>query len=214
MSVATEFPPDVYIPAAARPRSLRAVPPTRTAPTVVGRPSGTAYVAKRSPSPVAPAAAALGAEVADLDRWRHHYVGAQVGGRRRIVADLRTRPTALADDAWADSAPNAPIVTAASPVRLTRRGIVALSAISALVALAIVAIAWLSASTTASAVGTDGVAGSVVAAVVTVHDGDSLWTIATRVAPNRDPRAEVAELRDRNHLTSDTVVPGQQLRVG
>jgi LysM repeat protein len=50
-------------------------------------------------------------------------------------------------------------------------------------------------------------------AVVTVQAGDSLWVIAQRVAPTRDPRDEVAQLRKLNHLTSDTVDPGQSLRV-
>src|SRR6185437_2276781 len=103
MSVATEFPPDVYIPAAARPRSLRSLSslssvPDRSEPVLPD--CGT--------RPAAPAAAAIGAGVVDLDRWRHHDVGAQVGGRRRNASDLRIRPAAVAN----------------APMRLTRRGLV------------------------------------------------------------------------------------------
>jgi LysM repeat protein len=51
-----------------------------------------------------------------------------------------------------------------------------------------------------------------VADTVTVQPGDTLWKIATRVAPQRDPRAEVAALQQVNHLDSAGLVPGQVLR--
>ena len=47
--------------------------------------------------------------------------------------------------------------------------------------------------------------------VVTVEQGDSLWTLARRVAPNHDPRDVVAKIRDLNDLTTSGLVPGQQL---
>ena len=193
MSVATEFPPDVYIPAAARPRSLRVVP-AGSGPT--------GYVAKRSPGPAAPAAAALGAGVVDLDRWRHQFVGAQAGDRRRNDAGLRTRPRSSSVGS-AVSPSSAP-----APIRLTRLGTAVIAVASLVTALALVAIAWLSASPA-----TAGVSAASGASQVMVHSGDSLWTIATEVAPGRDPRAEIADLRRLNHLTGDTVTPGQLLRV-
>ena len=49
--------------------------------------------------------------------------------------------------------------------------------------------------------------------VVTVAPGDTLWSIALRVAPGTDPRAEVAALEQRNGLTSVDLVPGQLLHV-
>jgi hypothetical protein len=178
MSVATEFPPDVHIPAAARARSLRSL-------------SSVPDADPQTDCPVAPAAAAIGAEVVDLDRWRHQVVGAQVGDRRRNVADLRIRPEQVA-----------------APIRLTRRGVAVLATGSAVVAAAIVAIAWFSAPAASGAgSATNG------PATVTVHSGDSLWSIASTVAPNRDPRAEVAELQSLNHLAGDTVTAGQQLRL-
>jgi Tfp pilus assembly protein FimV len=48
---------------------------------------------------------------------------------------------------------------------------------------------------------------------VTVQSGDTLWSIASRVAPQADPRAEVAVLRHRNHLPSVDLTPGQVLQV-
>jgi LysM repeat protein len=47
--------------------------------------------------------------------------------------------------------------------------------------------------------------------VVTVEQGDSLWTLAQRVAPDDDPRDVVAQIRDLNELSSAGLVPGQQL---
>jgi LysM domain len=200
MSVATEFPPDVHIPAAARPRSLRAVPPAAPATPVAGGFDGSvarpleAYADPQSDCPVAPTAAAIGAEVVDLDRWRHQFVGAQVGDRRRNVTDLRIRPEQVA-----------------APIRLTRRGVAVLAVGSAVLALAVVAIAWLSAAPASGASGSGSAANG--PATVMVHSGDSLWSIATTVAPNRDPRAEVAQIQALNHLAGDTVTAGQQLRL-
>jgi LysM repeat protein len=192
MSVATEFPPDVYIPAAARPRTLRAVP------SGLGRVDSPAPgVGRRSISvPAMPAILAEPAvRVVDLDQWQPQFVGAQTGSRRRNAAGLRTRPEAVAS----------------SPVRLTRRGLTVLLAAAALVAVAIVMVAWLSVPSTSGTAATG--AGSTQVATVTVQPGDSLWTIATRVAPNRDPRSEIADLQKRNHLASQSLVPGQQLQV-
>ena len=48
-------------------------------------------------------------------------------------------------------------------------------------------------------------------AAVTVMPGDSLWTIATEVAPNADPQSVVTAIVDLNQLESATVQPGQQI---
>lgn len=48
---------------------------------------------------------------------------------------------------------------------------------------------------------------------VTVYSGESLWTIAEREAPNRDPRDFIAEVVEANHLTSSTVMPGQSILI-
>jgi LysM repeat protein len=46
---------------------------------------------------------------------------------------------------------------------------------------------------------------------VTVRSGDTLWSIASRVAPGADPRAEVATLQRLNHLRGTALTPGQVL---
>jgi LysM repeat protein len=51
-------------------------------------------------------------------------------------------------------------------------------------------------------------------AVVTVQPGDTLWSIAGQVAPGRDPRSVVDQIRQSNHLTSVSLSPGQTLKVG
>ncbi len=48
---------------------------------------------------------------------------------------------------------------------------------------------------------------------VVVHAGESLWEVAARVAPARDPREVVLRLREANGLTSPVVHPGQPLVV-
>jgi hypothetical protein len=48
---------------------------------------------------------------------------------------------------------------------------------------------------------------------VTVEAGETLWTVASRVAPQADPRLEVARIQSLNHLGSPAVQVGQQLLV-
>jgi len=47
--------------------------------------------------------------------------------------------------------------------------------------------------------------------VVTVNQGDSLWSVATRSMPDADPRDAVRELRELNGLKGTVLSPGQQL---
>ncbi len=46
-----------------------------------------------------------------------------------------------------------------------------------------------------------------------VHPGQTLWTIARQVAPDRDPRETVADLEQLNDLTGATLEVGQSLRL-
>lgn len=46
-----------------------------------------------------------------------------------------------------------------------------------------------------------------------VRPGDTLWQIAERVAPGADPRETIATIMSTNHLTGESVVPGQVLLV-
>ncbi len=96
-------------------------------------------------------------------------------------------------------------------MRLTQRGVVVLAAAVGLLAVALVAFAWLSAPSSAGSTPP-----ALVGNTVAVAPGDSLWSIAERVAPNRDPRAEVAQLQRLNHLdgvAGTALVPGQVLRI-
>lgn len=48
---------------------------------------------------------------------------------------------------------------------------------------------------------------------VTVEAGDTLWSLAARVAPHADPRDVVDEITSLNQLTSAVVQPGERLLV-
>ena len=89
-------------------------------------------------------------------------------------------------------------------VRLTRRGVVAVSAVVAVLSGALLWLAALSAPATPPP--------TPAPATVTVGSGDTLWSIATTLAPDRDPRAEVATLQRLNHLTGVELTPGEVLR--
>jgi nucleoid-associated protein YgaU len=99
--------------------------------------------------------------------------------------------------------PREPAATA--PLRLTRRGVVVLTLAVAALGAGLVWLAKVSAPQPAAV--------PAAPRSVTVHPGDTLWAIATRVAPQSDPRAEVAALQQRNHLTGVDLTPGQVLRV-
>jgi Tfp pilus assembly protein FimV len=92
-----------------------------------------------------------------------------------------------------------------APIRLTRRGIAVLT--MAVLALGI-GLVWLATASSPQATTPPRAPEA-----VTVQAGDTLWSIASRVAPQRDPRAEVAALQRRNHLAGVDLVPGQVLRV-
>lgn len=92
----------------------------------------------------------------------------------------------------------------APPVRLTRRGVLAVGAAVALLCAGMVLLAASCAPDTAPS--------QPPPASVTVRSGDTLWSIATEVAPQRDPRAEVAELRRLNGLGDADLAVGEVLR--
>src|SRR5690348_10501645 len=103
---------------------------------------------------------------------------------------------------------HAPALVDSPPLRLTRRGIAVLSLAVAAVSAALVGLAVTSAPTAPAPSSQHGQPHAVL-----VEAGDSLWSIASRVAPDRDPRAEVEALQRANHISGVTVVPGQVLRV-
>ncbi|MDR6970974.1 LysM peptidoglycan-binding domain-containing protein [Leifsonia shinshuensis] len=94
-------------------------------------------------------------------------------------------------------------------LRLTRRG---RAVLSALVALPLVIGALVFALNGGGAVA-NGEQTHVSFQYVTVESGDSLWSVAERVAPNADPRDVIADLVSLNGLESAVVSPGQQLAI-
>jgi LysM domain len=48
---------------------------------------------------------------------------------------------------------------------------------------------------------------------VIVEPGETLWSVAVRIAPHDDPRLVVADIESLNHLPSASVEAGQQLAV-
>ncbi len=48
---------------------------------------------------------------------------------------------------------------------------------------------------------------------ITVSYGDTLWTIAKKIAPNVDPRKVVWEIEVLNDIKSSHIYPGQTLQV-
>lgn len=46
-----------------------------------------------------------------------------------------------------------------------------------------------------------------------VRSGDTLWSIAIRLAPERDPRSVVDTLVSMNHLGGEPLIPGRAIRL-
>ena len=93
------------------------------------------------------------------------------------------------------------------PVRLTKRGRIVLATVAS-VLLSVMVV--LSGQITADAGSAPGVPAL---ATVVVQPGESLWSIASVVAPTADPRETVALIRDLNEMQGSTVVPGQSVVV-
>lgn len=120
------------------------------------------------------------------------------GAAARVSARYPVRPVRAGS--------GAAVPVARSPLRITPRGYAVVGVLAALV---ITGLLWLAHSSAPAAAPRAAGAG---AAVVTVRDGDTLWSIASRIAPARDPRGVVATLERINHLSSPLLQPGQRLR--
>ena len=92
------------------------------------------------------------------------------------------------------------------PVRLTRRG--RLAAVTA--SIAVLATVVLATGQMADA---SGQVTAVEQQTVVVQAGETLWGIARDVAPNHDPRAVIAQIRDLNDLGTRSIVAGESLIV-
>lgn len=99
---------------------------------------------------------------------------------------------------------------AAQGVRLTRRGRLLMSTLALLVL--VVGAVLLSGGASALA-GTAGGGHQTVSDRVTVQPGETLWSIAGRVAPGADPRDTVQEILDLNGLRTAEVQAGTALLV-
>lgn len=98
--------------------------------------------------------------------------------------------------------------TASTPaVRLTRRGRAVL--VLLLAGLLLAAISLGGADTQAAGVVSEGERAPV--QTVTVQPGESLWSVAQRIAPDNDPREVVAQIRRLNDLESSSLQVGQLL---
>jgi LysM repeat protein len=92
------------------------------------------------------------------------------------------------------------------PLRLTRRGRAVV--LGFFIVMASIASAILLTTASRAEQPRSGPAPSVV-----VQPDDTLWSIATRTAPRRDPFAAVAEIREINGLEGYVVHPGQTLEL-
>ena len=98
-------------------------------------------------------------------------------------------------------------------VRLTRRGRL-LRFVMLVVLMAGLSVLALDRMTTQPVRGSVEVAVEPLAtARVVVQQGDSLWNIAQRQAPERDPRDTIHEIRELNGLRDNLIQPGQVLLI-
>lgn len=209
MSVASEFAPEVFIPARARGRGRAVAEPARALRLVTASREAVWSAVPR------PAVTALpGASPGLLPR---RGPGVAVNGSSvRLLGHVSAPARALtcpaprpAVSAAVPTLRTAPLASARrSAVRLTRRGTVVLSVAVLGLGTLMLLVAHLSLGST------DAVVPPASAAPVTVQAGDTLWSIAQRVAPNRDPRPVVSRLRSVNHLGTIALTPGQTLKFG
>lgn len=138
-----------------------------------------------------------------------------------MTATLLDRPTTVALSVHVRRGPETPpqapahaappvyaTTPAASPrVRLTRRGRALRSLLVLVIGLLVVTAALVRGG--APAVGSDGAVP--VQPQTVVQPGETLWSIAQRVAPGADPRSTVLQLKELNGLTSSRLDAGQPL---
>jgi len=125
------------------------------------------------------------------------------GSAGRVASTEFDRPR-LYGTAHAELAPLPRPVADPARLRLTRRGVAVLAVGTAVLGAALLLLAWRSAPGRPAM--------SAAPAVVSVQAGDTLWSIASRVAPHRDPRDEVADLQRLNKIVDAQLQPGQVLR--
>jgi nucleoid-associated protein YgaU len=219
MSVATEFAPEVYLPASARragtpSRSVRRSAASRL--TLVSYAGSSAKPQTLTPalrrSFVMPPAAPVGTDA---------VTGLLEPVRKTPAAPAR-QPRTVQAPAGRTSAPTPTALRyctpaavarevqrqAVAPLRLTRRGVTALVVGAVVFGALLLLVAHLSLGSPSH-----GSAAGAIATTVTVQPGDTLWSIAHQVAPDRDPRRVVDQLRKVNALSGVALTPGQTLKL-
>ncbi|MER2135277.1 MAG: LysM peptidoglycan-binding domain-containing protein [Arthrobacter sp.] len=134
-----------------------------------------------------------------------------LGSIRFIPAPHRSvgRPDAEQSAAARPAAERRP--APAGPLKLTRRGRLLL--IGAPVLLGGAALLTFIGFFTAPALASSGSPEVTRTQQVSVGAGDSLWSLAGQYAPERDPRAVVADIMELNNLADDVVPAGVQLYI-
>ena len=97
--------------------------------------------------------------------------------------------------------------TSAPSVRLTRRG----RAVLVLLLAALLLTAFSIGQRDTQAASTSAGSGAAAPAATTVQPGESLWSVAKRIAPENDPREVIAQIRRLNDLESSELQVGQHL---
>lgn len=97
--------------------------------------------------------------------------------------------------------------SASTPVRLTRRG----RAVVVLLLAALLLAAFSLGQQDTQAADVRGGAATAPLGQTTVQPGESLWSVAQRIAPDNDPREVVAQIRRLNDLESAELQVGQHL---
>lgn len=109
---------------------------------------------------------------------------------------------------WSPASSHAP-----HDLRITRRGRLART-FALLILAGVLALSVVDTLATGRALADDTPApGPVITETVVVEQGDSLWLIAQRAAPESDPRGVVMEIRELNGLRSNLIQPGQVLLI-
>lgn len=102
-------------------------------------------------------------------------------------------------------------IQSTTPLHLTRRGWLVLVALPLFLLTAAALIAGAFFTSQAQAASGEGETTTTVR--VSVAAGETLWSLASEYAPERDPRAVVEEIVELNALSSSTVQAGQSLHV-
>ena len=115
------------------------------------------------------------------------------------------RPVALPAGLRLEPVRAVPRPAPASRLRLTRRGRLVLTVLCSIILLAVISVGR-AGSHAATATGTGPSLQQ-----TTVQPGETLWSVAQRIAPDNDPREVVAQIRRINNMSTSGIQAGQQL---